>query len=190
MFDAAFGHRDADRLGQVVDDVLSRPARPSRHPVSHARDTRSTHARDMWEPHARRSAPLASPGLTTAHLQATFPSGVGGTQSSWIVTALIGEVMIHDPRGGGGRRGPGGVAGGLEQEEGVLAADSVAQAGDVGAVDVHGDGHAVAGVKDAVDVADRNRGSRPGLAGDGVTERRGAEPSCCGGHDDDQPAAG
>jgi hypothetical protein len=98
--------------------------------------------------------------------------------------------MIHDPRGGGGRRGPGGVAGGLEQEEGVLAADSVAQAGDVGAVDVHGDGHAVAGVKDAVDVADRNRGSRPGLAGDGVTERRGAEPSCCGGHDDDQPAAG
>src|SRR5258705_3514814 len=37
--------------------------------------------------------------------------------------------------------------------EGVLAADAVAEAGDVGAVDVHGDGHGVAGVADAVDVA-------------------------------------
>src|ERR1700678_932058 len=49
------------------------------------------------------------PRATSAlHPQATRPSGVGGTQSSWIVTALIGEVLIHDPRGGGrwrGRRG-------------------------------------------------------------------------------------
>src|SRR6185369_15341332 len=39
--------------------------------------------------------------------------------------------------------------------EGVLATDAVAEAGDVGAVDVHGDGHGVAGVADAVDVAGR-----------------------------------
>src|SRR5262245_18974028 len=39
--------------------------------------------------------------------------------------------------------------------EGVLAADAVAEAGDVGAVDVHGDGHGVTGIADAVDVAGR-----------------------------------
>src|SRR5580692_10413554 len=37
--------------------------------------------------------------------------------------------------------------------EGVLAADAVAEAGDVRAVDVHGDGYGVTGVADPVDVA-------------------------------------
>src|SRR6516165_7009610 len=53
---------------------------------------------------------------------------------------------------------------------GVLAADAVAEAGDVGAVDVHGDGHAVTGVADPVDVAGRGEAAgRPGrvhVAGD------------------------
>jgi hypothetical protein len=37
--------------------------------------------------------------------------------------------------------------------KGVLAADAVAEAGNVGTVDVHGDGHGVTSVADAVDVA-------------------------------------
>src|ERR1700751_794592 len=54
---------------------------------------------------------------------------------------------------GGGRRRLG------ADGEGVLAADAVAEAGDVGAVDVHGDGHGVAGVADAVDVTRRREGA-------------------------------
>src|SRR5580658_11199826 len=58
--------------------------------------------------------------------------------------------------------------------EGVLAADAVAEAGDVGAVDVHGDGYGVAGVADAVDVTGRgeaaHRAGRVHVAG-GELER-------------------
>src|SRR5690348_4496510 len=56
--------------------------------------------------------------------------------------------------------------------EGVLAADAVAEAGDVGAVDVHGDGHGVAGVADAVDVA----GWRESAHGPGRVDVAGGEP--------------
>src|ERR1700750_3231187 len=45
--------------------------------------------------------------------------------------------------------------------EGVLAADAVAEAGDVGAVDAHGDGHGIAGVTDAVDLAARGEALTP-----------------------------
>src|SRR5437660_12511389 len=56
--------------------------------------------------------------------------------------------------------------------EGVLAADAVAEAGDVGAVDVHGDGHGVAGVADAVDVA----GWGEAAHGPGRVDVAGGEP--------------
>src|SRR5271166_2942129 len=49
-----------------------------------------------------------------------------------------------------------GQTAGLGQDwEAVLAADAVAEAADVGAVHMHGDGHVVAGVANAVDVAGR-----------------------------------
>src|ERR1700751_2899210 len=67
---------------------------------------------------------------------------------------------------GGGRRRLG------ADGEGVLAADAVAEAGDVGAVDVHGDGHGVAGVADAVDVA----GRREAAHGSGRVHVAGGEP--------------
>src|ERR1700760_660523 len=48
--------------------------------------------------------------------------------------------------------------------EGVFAADAVAEAGDVGAVDVHGDGDGIAAVADAVDVTGRCEAAHgPGL---------------------------
>src|ERR1035438_5138848 len=51
-----------------------------------------------------------------------------------------------------GRKEPGRAAL-REDREGVLAADAVAEAGDVSAVDVHGDGHAVTGVAHPVDIS-------------------------------------
>src|SRR6478609_183770 len=56
--------------------------------------------------------------------------------------------------------------------EGVLAADAVAEARDVGTVDVHRDGHGVAGVADAVDVA----GWREAAHGPGRVDVAGGEP--------------
>src|SRR5437588_6212484 len=72
--------------------------------------------------------------------------------------------------GRGRGRGPGGWV--CADGEGVLAADAVAEAGDVGAVDVHGDSHGVAGVADAVDVA----GRREAAHGPGRVHVAGGEP--------------
>src|SRR5580692_1944065 len=71
-------------------------------------------------------------------------------------------IMKHPGRAPG--RGPRGRWQLLRADgEGVLATDTVAEAGDVGAVDVHGDGHGFADVADAVDVAGwREAAHRPG----------------------------